>query len=172
MIVAEQFEHLQQSLVWQAFAVVAVANEQLEQAIQRRVVLLASQLLHRQLIDRLIVLRIFCQAGLQLGGIRQVLGLAEKLDLCLGAGQCSLVFIALDRVEHGLRLAQLTAFGEAAGIEDQRLGVGVVFAQQHFEDGFGVGEAAVVEQRLGLVERICGGRWRHLHVRLEQRAHG
>ena len=41
MIIAQQFEHLQQGLVWQAFAVATVADEQLEQTFQRRVVLLA-----------------------------------------------------------------------------------------------------------------------------------
>ena len=47
VIVAQQFEHLQQGLVRQAFAVAAVADEQLEQTFQRRVVLLARQLLER-----------------------------------------------------------------------------------------------------------------------------
>ncbi len=87
MIVAQQFEHLQQGLVRQAFAVAAVADEQLEQAFQRRVVLLARQLLDGQLIRRFVVLRVLRQAAFQVGGIRQVGGLAQEGDLRLGAGE-------------------------------------------------------------------------------------
>ena len=108
MIVAQQFEHLQQGLVRQAFAVAAIADEQLQQGIQRGVVLLTGQLLDRELIDRLIVLRIFRQTRFQVCRIRQVLGLTEELDLRLGAGQGSFVLIARDRIEHDLRFAQLS----------------------------------------------------------------
>ncbi|MNI58560.1 hypothetical protein D3C73_1136750 [compost metagenome] len=82
------------------------------------------------------------------------------------------MLIGLDRVEYGLCLAQFTALGQAASVENQRPGVGIVFTQQRGEDGFGVSEAALVEQCLGLFERVGRGRRRHLHMRLEQRAHG
>ena len=72
MVVAQQFEHLQQGLVRQAFAVIAVTDEQLEQSIQCRVVLLAGQLLNRQLINRFVVLRVFRQPCLQVGSVRCV----------------------------------------------------------------------------------------------------
>ena len=156
----------------QAFAVAAIADEQLQQRIQRGVVLLAGQLLDRQLIHRFIVLRVFRQARFQVCGIRQILGLAKELDLRLGAGQCCFVLVAFHCVEHGLRFAQFAPFRQATGVEDQGGSVGVVFAQQHFERGFGIGETAVVEQGLGVFEWIgrCG--WRHLHMRLKHRPHG
>ncbi|MNY56216.1 hypothetical protein D3C86_1922720 [compost metagenome] len=62
-----------------------------------------------------------------------------------GAGQGLLVFIALDRIEYALRLVQLAALGQAAGIEDQRRGMLVVFRQQHLEQRFGVGKPAFAE---------------------------
>ena len=133
MVAAEQIEHLQQGLVWQAVAVAAIAHEQLEQAVQRRFVLLARQLLHGQLIHRFVILGILRQAAFQRGRVRQVDGLAQESQLRLGAGQRLLVLITLDRVEHGFRLAQLAAFGQAACVENQRGRVLVVFRQHLLE---------------------------------------
>jgi hypothetical protein len=66
------------------------------------------------------------------------------------------VLVGLDRIQH-LRFAQLTAFGEAAGVQDQRLGIAVVFTQQHLQQRFGLAETALGEQRLGLLQWRGGG---------------
>ncbi len=53
-------------------------------------VLLARQLLHGQLVHRLVILQGLRQAGFQVCGVQQVGGLARESDLRLGAGQCGL----------------------------------------------------------------------------------
>ena len=167
VIIAQQFEHLQQGLVGQAFAVAAVADKQLEQAFQRRVVLLARQLLDRQLIGRFVILRVLRQTAFQLGSVRQVRSLAQEGDLRLGPGQRGLVVVALDRVEHGLGFTQLTALSQATCIQDQRGGVGVVLAQQLNKQRFSLADAPFAEQRLSLLQRVRRSRWWHLHMGLQ-----
>ena len=89
--------------------------------------------MHCQLIQRFVILGILRQAAFQRGSVWQVDGLAQESQLRLGAGQRLLVLITLDRVEHGFRLAQLAAFGQAAGVENQRGRVLVVFRQHLLE---------------------------------------
>ena len=88
----------------------------------------------------------------------------------LGAGQCGLVLIALDRVQYHLRFPQFATFGQATGVQDQCLGIAVVFTQQGLQQRFCFGETAFGEQRLGLLQRRCLRCGRHLHVRLEHGA--
>src|SRR5690606_31328904 len=71
MVVAQQLEYLQQRLVRQAVGVAAVAHEEPEQGVQRGFVLLARQLLDGELVGRLVVLAILCQATLEVGDFRQ-----------------------------------------------------------------------------------------------------
>ncbi len=168
MLVAEQVEYLQQGLVRQALGIAAVAHEQTEQGVQRGFVLLPGELLDGQLVAGLVVAGIARQAALQLGGVRQRGGLTQEGQLGAGTGQRGLVRVALDRVEDQLGFAQLTAFGQAAGIQDQGRGMAVVFRQQRLEQGFRLADAAFGEQRLGCLEGVglFGGRFGY--VRLEQ----
>ena len=111
-------------------------------------------------------------AGFQVGYIRQVSGLAQERQLRLGACQLGLVLVALDRIQHRLRFSQFTTLGQAAAIQDQRFGVAVVFSQDVFEQGFGIGKAAFGKQRLGLHQRVFNRGFGHDHVRREHGANG
>ena len=171
MVIAQQIEHLQQGLVRQAFAVTAIAGKQLEQTLQCRFVLLARQLLYRQLIGCFVILRVLRQARFQVSDLRQVGRLTQERQLRLGPGQRGLVLVALHRVQHRLGFVQLATLGQATAIKDQCLGVAVVFAQQFLQDRFGITDPTFGKQRFGLLKRI-GGRWRwHLHMGFEQFAH-
>ena len=129
-------------------------------------------MLDRQLIGRFVILRVLRQAAFQLGSVRQIRRLAQEGDLRLGPGQGSLVVVALDRVEHGLGFTQLTALGQAACIEDQGGGVGIVLAQQLHQQRFGLADAPFAEQRLSLLQWVRRSRRWHLHMGLQHRPHG
>ncbi|MNT74001.1 hypothetical protein D3C72_2127690 [compost metagenome] len=75
-------------------------------------------------------MRVLRQTAFKVSHFRQAGSLAQEGQLGLGTGQCSFVFVSLDRIQHGLRFAQLTTLGQAAGIQDQRLGIAVVLTQQ------------------------------------------
>ena len=128
-------------------------------------------MLDRQLIGRFIILRVLGQTAFQLGRVRQVGGLAQKGDLRFGAGEGGFVIVAFYGIQHGLGFAQLTAFGQAARVEDQRTGVGVVLAQQRYQYGFGIADTPFGKQRLGLLQRVRRGRRWHLHMGLQHRTH-
>ncbi|MND97025.1 hypothetical protein D3C80_893330 [compost metagenome] len=70
VIVTQQFEYLQQRLLRQPILVASITLEQLQQAVQSWLVLLACQLLNAQLIGRLIILRVLRQAAFQVGHFR------------------------------------------------------------------------------------------------------
>ncbi|MNR61150.1 hypothetical protein D3C85_1828080 [compost metagenome] len=82
------------------------------------------------------------------------------------------MLVALHRIEHGFRFAQFAALGEAAGIEDQAGGVGVVVGQQLLQQVLGFADAAFIERGLGGVQQIALGRSRHLYVGFEHGADG
>ena len=115
-----------------AFVVAAVACKQLQQPIQSTFVLLARQLLNRQLIRGFIILRILRNAGFQIGHIRQICRLAQERQLRLCTRQFGFVFVAFNRVQYRLGFGQFVTLGQAAAIQNQRLGVGIVFSQDTF----------------------------------------
>ena len=135
MVITQEVEHLQQGLVRQAVGVAAVADEQLQQAVQGRFVLLAGEMVDCQLVRGLVVQRVLCQARLEVGSIGQAGGFGEEGQLRAGTGQVGLVLIAFDGIEHGAGFAQFAAFGQAARVEDQRGSIGVVFAEDLLEQG-------------------------------------
>ena len=129
-------------------------------------------MLNRQLIRRLIILRVLRHAGFQIGHVWQFCRLAQKRQLRFGTGQFGFMLIAFNRIQHRLGFGQFIALGQAATVQNQRFGVGVVFSKNAFEQRFSIGKTALGKQRLRLLQRVCFFGLRHFNVRLQQGAHG
>ncbi|MNJ61214.1 hypothetical protein D3C77_569930 [compost metagenome] len=151
----------------EAAFIAAVTHEQLEHAIQSGFVLLARQLLDAQLIGRLVVFTVLRQARFEVGDFGQVCSLAQEGQLRLGTGQRRFVLVAFDCIEHSLGFIQFAALCQAAGVQNQRTGIAVIFAQQRLEGGFGFAEATFAKLYLSEFQRISRRRRWHLHMRLE-----
>ncbi len=129
----------------QAIGVTAVADKYAEQGFQCGFVLLAGQLMNRQLVSSFIVLGVLCQPGFQQGRFRQLSHLAQEGQLGTGAGQRLLVFITFDRIEQRFCFTQFAALGQSAGIQNQGGCMLVVLAENAFEQYFGLRQATAAE---------------------------